>query len=334
MSRNLCKALLCFYNLHSSFLLLFVEERDNKPDEYLASKSSSLSRREKNSSLEITVIRESNENRDARDVAPNSKMFDSSKREVRARRKVRNPDLWKRNVRKRARQEGREYVSTSGKIVPAKRLRPSCACRRRCSSFLPEDARTSIFSDFYKLPSELQNQFISGHVQEIEKKVQRVRTKGTRSSRRSFSRRYFLLRREVCQTMFVNTLGITVMKVRVIVEKRRHAGGGVCPVDARGRHDRQLRLTDERRRSIVEHIDSLSAGRADDRFSRHEKGRKEYFPDGNLSVARMYRLYVEYCEERRLRVENESAYRRVFLESVDSPRAAPGATSLRVRFLK
>lgn len=39
---------------------------------------------------------------------------------------TKNPDQWKANKRKFARQHGESYMSTSGKVVEKKRTRPPC----------------------------------------------------------------------------------------------------------------------------------------------------------------------------------------------------------------
>lgn len=120
--------------------------------------------------------------------------------------------------------EGKSYVTISGKVIAEKSLRRACNCRKKCYEQLSDDVRLVIFKHFYSLSQSGQNQFLANNVEESEKKVQRIRGIRKNRSRRKYTRNYFLFenqnRIEVCQTMFLNTLNVSLKKVRVIVEKK------------------------------------------------------------------------------------------------------------------
>lgn len=122
--------------------------------------------------------------------------------------------------------QGKSYVTTKGKLIPAKTLKPPSSCKSKCFEKIDTDQMSIIFENFYKLESEGQNQFISNNIEEYSKKTERIKPNST-PSRRQFSRKYFLtgannVQIEVCQVMFLNTLTISLKKVRVIMAKKKN----------------------------------------------------------------------------------------------------------------
>ena len=59
----------------------------------------------------------------------------SSSMPIRPHKRLRKPELWKRNVAKAKRAKGEAYVSHStGQVVEAAHPGPPCSCKRRCFS--------------------------------------------------------------------------------------------------------------------------------------------------------------------------------------------------------
>lgn len=232
-------------------------------------------------------------------------------------KRKRDPKNWKRNVRKSAKDAGKDYLSVTGLIKPKKNLKPPCTCRKKCWEKINENERINIFEQFYKLPVESQNQYLSDCVDEFEKKSQRLRTQKSKS-RRNFSRNYFLKCKgidekiEVCQTMFLNTLSVTLMKIRTIVTKKRQLGTNMCPPDGRGRHGNQKKLSTDAKQSVIEHINMFPA--YESHYSRNRTQKK--YLSGDLSISKCHRLYLTHCEENNIiqRV-NEAMYRKIFVEN-------------------
>ena len=70
------------------------------------------------------------------------------------RKKAVRTSVWKRHVRKLARQSGQEYVSSSGQRVPGKTPcveESLCTCRLRCDEKFNFTQRTNIFNEFYEM---------------------------------------------------------------------------------------------------------------------------------------------------------------------------------------
>ncbi|PSN33094.1 hypothetical protein C0J52_19413 [Blattella germanica] len=166
------------------------------------------------------------------------------------------PPRIEKKLQKRLRNSGMEYVSRSGKIIPAKR-QPEilhdnsivsssevlCQCPQRCGDKIPQDVRRKLFTEFYKLGDHaLQNEFLMAHIE--TRAVQRRSTDHkipvrnqrrvsckyhvpllpnavptTGSSANSKQQQQNVQTVEVCQKAFMNVYAITEKRVRLQREK-------------------------------------------------------------------------------------------------------------------
>ena len=82
-----------------------------------------------------------------------------------SRKRVANPERWKKNSQRRLRSEGNQYMNYKGRIQPAKAPRPcDCTrCRFKCSDNLPEEIRTSICKDLGSIRFQSSEGFLIVH---------------------------------------------------------------------------------------------------------------------------------------------------------------------------
>ena len=148
-------------------------------------------------------------------------------------------------------------------------------------------------------------------IKEENKITQRLRH-NEGESRRNFTRHYFLKEavpeKELCQKMFFSTFSITLKKARVISEKMRQSESGIITPYGRGRHGKQKKISPESLEMIKKHINKFPAWKS--HYARADSERKYLSQD--LTIAQMYRLYIEDCNDNNIPPENESAYRKVF----------------------
>ncbi|KAJ8872027.1 hypothetical protein PR048_028367 [Dryococelus australis] len=105
--------------------------------------------------------------------------------------------------------------------------------------------------------------------------------------------------------MFLNTLCLGLKKVRVIIVKKRMSGSGVAPENARARH-----IPECVKDIIRKHIKMFPAYVS--HYSRAHTQNVYQNPD--LSIAKMFRLYQDYCKEQSVLPRNEALYRKSFVE--------------------
>lgn len=215
------------------------------------------------------------------------------------RKRVAQSARWKQNMRKKASNTGKEYVTFKGKVKSARAMEEPCnlSCRYKCRSKLSEEDRQEIFNKFWGLGDhqnghERQWYFIRGCLS-----VGPKASNQEQNSRRNTSRIYsFRVKKEnirVCKTMFLATLNITDSWVETIV-KKMNEGGTISP-DKRGKNRAGVKKVDPRIiQSVKDHINSIP--RVESHYIRKDSSR-EYLPEGLNNVSRMFDLYKDWLNE-------------------------------------
>ncbi|GFO11281.1 hypothetical protein PoB_003778600 [Plakobranchus ocellatus] len=230
---------------------------------------------------------------------------------VRGRKRHRNEMEWKRTVRKRFRNSGKSYVSSRGKAILAKAMKPPCveSCALKCTQKFSEEERQSIFEDFWRQGDKREQQhFIVRHTEETALKRKRVGSK-----RRNTTFRYFFYgkekREQVCRTFFLNTLDIRPNATYRTKRKEQSTGG--LKTSLQGKHGCQKKIDDSLIQQVKDHIKSFPI--VDSHYCRADSAKK--YLDPSLSVARMYRLYCVARDENGQDKVSEDKYRQVFNQS-------------------
>ncbi|VEN39635.1 unnamed protein product, partial [Callosobruchus maculatus] len=205
-------------------------------------------------------------------LSPGSTSCDNNLREKKRRsmpkketgkRRYRCPVSWKRNIAKAKRNCAKEYVNSTGKIVPMREMRAPCesSCRRKCTEKIGHEHRCLMFKKFWEMSSySRQSAFIGTHVKRIPKKRQVIKENDA-ASRRTCTLSYTLPLTdnqdvEICKTMFINTLGITDMWVTTALKKVDASEVGTVTPDKRGVHNnRPNKISNDVKMSIKQHIE-------------------------------------------------------------------------------
>ena len=237
--------------------------------------------------------------------------LDSPKRnneEKRGRKRKRDPALWKRNIQKRQRNSGKEYISQTGKVRAARKIGSTCSdkCRLKCFTKFSESQRENIFSDYWASGEKRdQKHFVLSHIEKAPVKRQTLQAK----TKRSGSFKYFFYsensRVQVCRLFFLNTVSI---KQDFIYETfNQQVQPGVIRPSKSGKTNNK-KLPDVVLQGIRNHINSYP--RMESHYCR-ALTKKEYLaPD--LSISEMYTQYLIYCKEHQIETAKEWAYRNVF----------------------
>lgn len=123
--------------------------------------------------------------------------------------------LWKRNIAKKLRQMGLNYISSKGEERPARKMRESCRlkCHYECPLNFNEIERKLLYQNFWQMSLDERNTFYSKFIERIPTK----RPRAGEGSRRNYSYIYHFPLREtrlqVCKKFFVNTLGVSEFSV-------------------------------------------------------------------------------------------------------------------------
>lgn len=223
---------------------------------------------------------------------------------VRSRKHVRQPETWKKNVRKRRRQSGLDYINTRGILISEKIFSSStCNCPRQCRSKVPDDERVIIFSNFKSMGDRnMQVAFIAGHVSSVKKKCNSSPlTESDRHKIKKNCYKYYLTlsdnrRVEVCKKFFVDTLPVGRKTLERVAKT---AVGGMAKPDQRGKKPSNKKSGDVRD-YIRKHIISFPA--VESHYCRADSAKK--YLDANL--------YCDKCREDDIQPQNEKFSRTLF----------------------
>lgn len=159
-----------------------------------------------------------------------------------------NPENWKRNTRKLAKNTGQAYIASNGKYVEAKRMKESCGstCRMQCVRKISESSRLDNFKYFYSLADiAKQRRFLYEHMKTFEPRHQK--NSPTSKKSRNVQRNYFLdvthlngavESVQVCKLLFLNTFCISSQMIDTL-HRKAFTEGRFC--DVRGKFERRGR---------------------------------------------------------------------------------------------
>jgi hypothetical protein len=208
-------------------------------------------------------------------------------------------------------QAGKEYTSRRGKLVPAKIVKSAknktCFnnCRFSCSKKLSVSERESIFEDFYKLSQKEKYLFYGKTTERCTK------TDKDKVSRRRYTFLYYLDvgndRHRVCKDYYLGTLAISQKPIYNFHENKKDPVSGIPSADKRGQHAKKV-ISVGQKMTIRKHIESFPT--VESHYTRSSS--KRMYLESNLSLIKMYDLYVEKCNETHEIPVKQSYYRYLF----------------------
>lgn len=253
-------------------------------------------------SVEATQAHESQTNseflEDDDETAASESLSNTSKRKSIRRS---NPDAWIRNKRKLAKNTGQSYVASNGKFINAKQMKANCgkSCRMQCSKKITEEHRLTNFKHFYHLADiAKQRKFLFDHMKTYEPK--RNKTPKNPQKIRAVQRCYFLNKvhddndakdlLQVCKLMFLNTFSISSQMIDTLFRKATNEGRFN---DTRGKFERKQSKSHE---FCAQHIAKYS----------------DFKSEQTISVARLYKLYLDECQLMEVEALKEPNYLEIY----------------------
>lgn len=225
-------------------------------------------------------------------------------------KRKRNTEKWQKNLAKKARLQGKSYVSKVAKKkkdVEARSLKPSCTCRAKCFEKLSNEVRQSIFDNFWSECNnwEQRRQYVADRVTKTIKLRTRVNS-SFEVDKRKFNYNYSLKVNDniinVCKVMFLNTLSIGEKYVKITVNKKNESG--MTENDRRGRHVPSNKTNPVVVESVKDHISLYPS--YESHYTREKSKRRFLGPELNITL--MYKQYKEKMENK-----NEKEYAKEWL---------------------
>ena len=185
-------------------------------------------------------------------------------------------------------------------------LNDACVCKKlKCYSKtdkLSDEVRKQFRYEYYDLDVNRRRDMILKYV---VKSLKGRCTTYEADSRRDYTLTYFIGETQVCKNMFLATLGISEQIVRTAFAKCGDRVTATCEADKRG-GNRKRKINE--REIIKEHIRMFPT--KDSHYCRKQTN-KRYLHE-RLSVSKMYKLYVKWCQENGHYPQHQSMYNEVF----------------------
>lgn len=229
---------------------------------------------------------------------------------VKGKKRIRRPETWVKAKAKKQKNSGREYLSSSGKVVAARSMKPPCPdkCILSCSKKIPEDFRRSLFQQYWELTClQQQRNFLGSCVEQLELSYRRISAAAPRKPNCAFYLQNNGEKVRVCKTFLLNTLGLSERTLRTVISAKI-SGTGIIPTDKRGKHANHKKTSAEILNSIRKHIDSIP--RIESHYVRADTSRQ--FIDGGLSIAELYRHFAEERSASNKEPANYDIYAKIF----------------------
>lgn len=225
------------------------------------------------------------------------------------RKRTSTPANWKRTKAKEANNSGVVHTSAKGIEKRARSLKPPCSdkCRKKCFSRVSLEIRNKNFDTFWNRAQDKSSKwlFLSKLINIAEIKQRKVTIIEDEEPWRKHSYEYHLKDLDgelisVCHTMFLNTFDVSQKVIRNALAKNSP--------DKRGKHANHKRTSPLLIESVKDHIKSYHLVQS--HYCRADSQRK--YLDENLSVAKMFRMYLVERGEGTPFTANERQYREIF----------------------
>lgn len=213
---------------------------------------------------------------------------------INKRQKTRQEEQWKKNRNKALRQSGQSYLNRRNQNVPPKKVLSSCGstCSFKCTSNFTITDRAKIFDDFWKLKDDEKLAFYFKFV----KCKSVVRRRVSESNKKNTSYDYYFQIGErmqrVCRLFFLNTLNISKRRIYYAFKNCQDSTSAIPTTSKRGKHIKKS-TSEEQLSEIRRHIESFEM--IDSHYCRASS--QKMYLEANLSITKMYQLYIEKCEK-------------------------------------
>lgn len=192
-----------------------------------------------------------------------------------------------RSAEKKARRDGVEFVTSTGKLIEQKKIGPDCKCRKLCTNGFSLEDKSNILKLIYSgQPKNESDTFLMGLITRLD--VQRHRPKNDTSKQNMSSFRYFSMKGntkvEVCRKAYLSLHSISNKALQRLTNLLNK---GELPVDKRGFHCNQPRKPGETILKIKNHIESYP------KKVSHYSSRTVSYLDATLPVKKCMRCLLK-----------------------------------------
>lgn len=193
-----------------------------------------------------------------------------------------------KEIMKRARSKGEEFVTNTGLLVEVKKTGKDCACRNKCMEHFSPDEKETIIKTLYNgRPKNEKDVYLMGLIERHE--VARHRPVNESSKQTAYSYTYFAMKNnnrvKVCRTAFIS---LHASSNHAVSRLTSLLGSNITPEDGRGKHvNRGNVLPAVVNAMISDHVKCFPT------YVSHYTSKPVTYLDAELTVSKMHMLFLE-----------------------------------------
>ena len=208
---------------------------------------------------------------------------------------------------------GEAYVSVSGKEHKSKEPAINVdlcgpACKLKCSERVNDESRKGIFDAYYKLSPDAKNSYLFGHMSPQEPKVRKENAKFQRQVTIRYTVTVDSEELHVCKIAFCKMHQINRGKVDFIKTQIKQ-GYSAPRVPQTGKCSSKNKVPDSMKDDVRDHIRQFPVESS--HYSRNKNPNRRYL-SAELSINKMYQLYIIWCNDGQKHHVSLGMYRHIF----------------------
>ncbi|CAC5358312.1 unnamed protein product [Mytilus coruscus] len=202
------------------------------------------------------------------------------------RKRKATPETWKKNIRKKLRLSGKEYISVKGTVVEEKKVKKSTF---KCHLGINDEHRQQIFKTFWSLDTnDRKKDFIIANTTQKKTRTYLDDNNEPVQKKKNVHRSYSLNvdgnHIKIGKKFFLTTLGISETFANNALQNQQD--GVSIGEDKRGKHASYNKTTNTAMDLVRRHIESFPV--VDDHNTRKDSNRK--YLGADLNIKQMYEL--------------------------------------------
>jgi len=212
--------------------------------------------------------------------------------------------------------EGKEYISTKGKVVPEKMCKPCICSHGRQHVFkrhlFSSDCRKNLISEYYRSADfGRQRDFILNHTMSVATTNGKRKHRALQDSLPLAGSKIRVCKKK-CKKRFLSTIDVSEKLVTYTLTNCTRVSGSMVfsKADMRGKHTPANKTPELLLDGVRNHINSFP--KMEPHYTRADTNR--HFLGSDLSIKKMHELYLEQCKVNDVPSVKEGVYHRVFCD--------------------
>ena len=238
-----------------------------------------------------------------------------------------NIEGWEKNIAKKKRNSGENYISYSTKKEKNGLRSLGPQCKDGCFEKLTVERAVILLNEFWDMGDyNKQNQYLNGCISEVPFKRKYTKEEvSLRPLKTVYTVSHYGINFQVCRTAFLSIHGIKTKRLKILLTKRKASASGTPKGDQRGAHPNARKIRGPQAETLHEHIKNLPV--VTSHYSREKNPHRQYLASEECgkNIPSLYHNYTDWLYHTHPDVEPvlQCYYKRIFTTEYNIEFKAP-----------